>query len=157
MKKLKIYLETTVFNWYFETERVFHTETVRLFEEIAEGKHEAFASQYVIDELTEASEPRLSQTLSLLEQYPIIVLNASQEAEDLAQAYAEYKAISPKHRFDRLHLACAVINGLDAVISFNFSHINRVWTQDKVDAVNQLMGYNRIRINQPAGVISNGE
>jgi len=153
MRKLKLYLETTVFNWYFEPERSFHSDTVRFFEEIAEGRYEAFTSQYVIDELILASEPRLSEVLSLLEKHPITILDTSQETEELASAYAEHKIISHKHVFDRLHLASATVNGMDAIISFNFSHINRLWTKEKIQAVNQVQGYNRISINLPMEVV----
>jgi len=52
MRKLKIYLETTLFNHYFDEDRgLAHDSTVALFEEIAVGKYEAFTSLYVIDEL----------------------------------------------------------------------------------------------------------
>ena len=37
MRKLKIYLETTVFNWYFEPERGFTGDIQLLFDEIADG------------------------------------------------------------------------------------------------------------------------
>ena len=51
MRKPKIYLETTLFNFYFDTERDAHNATVKLFEEITTGKYEAFTSRYVVDEL----------------------------------------------------------------------------------------------------------
>ena len=39
MVTLKIYLETTLFNFYFDTDRDAHPDTVKLFTEIAEGKN----------------------------------------------------------------------------------------------------------------------
>ena len=50
----KIYLETTLFNYYFDKDRDAHADTVTLFEECASGKYEAFTSVYVIDELEDA-------------------------------------------------------------------------------------------------------
>ena len=48
---MRIYLETTIFNYYFEKERDFlHTDTVKLFEEIRANKYEAYTSDAVIDE-----------------------------------------------------------------------------------------------------------
>ena len=44
MRKQKIYLETTLFNFYFDTDREAHADTVKLFKEIAAGKYEAFTS-----------------------------------------------------------------------------------------------------------------
>ena len=44
---------TTLFNFYVDEERGdTHTDTVRLFVEIAAGKYEAYTSDYVIDELS---------------------------------------------------------------------------------------------------------
>ena len=34
---MKLYLETTMFNYYFDARRDGHAETVRLFEEYAKG------------------------------------------------------------------------------------------------------------------------
>ena len=38
MRVPKIYLETTMFNYYLDTDRDAHADTVKLFEEIAAGK-----------------------------------------------------------------------------------------------------------------------
>ncbi|MCL1853207.1 MAG: hypothetical protein FWF88_09295 [Peptococcaceae bacterium] len=51
MRKPKIYLETTLFNFYVDVYREAHADTVQLFREIAEGKYDAYTSDYVIDEL----------------------------------------------------------------------------------------------------------
>jgi hypothetical protein len=42
MRKPKIYLETTIFNYYFDTERDAHIDTVKLFKEIKEDKYDAY-------------------------------------------------------------------------------------------------------------------
>jgi len=38
MRKPKIYLETTIFNYFYDTARDGHADTVKLFEEIKAGK-----------------------------------------------------------------------------------------------------------------------
>ena len=50
LKKLKIYPETTVFNYYFDEDRDAHADTVTLFEECAAGKFEPYTSDYVLAE-----------------------------------------------------------------------------------------------------------
>ena len=54
MRIPKIYLETTMFNYYFDTERDAHADTVNLFQEIKDGKYKAFTSAYAIRELERA-------------------------------------------------------------------------------------------------------
>ena len=50
MKIQKIYLETTLFNFYVDADREAHADCVHLFDDIAAGKYEAFTSDYVLDE-----------------------------------------------------------------------------------------------------------
>ena len=46
IEKLKLYLETTVFNYYFDEDREGHGDVLKLFEAISEGKYEAYTSLY---------------------------------------------------------------------------------------------------------------
>ena len=48
-------------------------------------------------------------------------------------------------------------NCLDAIISFNFSHINRKKAKELTGPVNILYGYRNIYIGQPMEVIENDE
>ena len=87
MRVPKIYIETTMFNHYFDENREAHIDTVTIFEEIKTGKYEAYTSTYVTDELIKAGEPKRSKMLSLITDYDIIVLENSIEAEILADIY----------------------------------------------------------------------
>ena len=63
MRTPRIYLETTMFNYYFEQEREAHADTVKLFEEIKEGKYQAFTSMYAIREIMRAPEERTQKMM----------------------------------------------------------------------------------------------
>jgi len=157
MKKLKIYLETTLFNRYFEPERDNHRDTVQLFNEVALGKFETYTSVYVINELMNAAEPKRSNMLELISRNNISVIDESDETEALAEAYVIHGVITRPNYLDRLHVACASVNGMDAIISLNFSHINRPKTKELTEPVNRLYGYGKIYIGSPMEVIGNGE
>jgi len=45
MKKLRLYLETTMFNYYFDSERDGHSATVKLFEAIGAGEYVGYTSR----------------------------------------------------------------------------------------------------------------
>jgi len=154
MGKLRIYLESTLFNRYFEPERDNYGDTRQLFNEIQQGKFEAYTSQYVIDELANAQEPKRQDMLNLMAQYPILFFEKSEAADALAQLYADHKIISEKHIYDRLHISCAAVNNMDAIVSLNFTHINRLSTKEKTELVNRLNGYRAIQIVSPMEVIS---
>ena len=49
MRTQKIYLETTLFNFYVDESRDAHADTVKLFEDIAKGKYEAIATVNDLD------------------------------------------------------------------------------------------------------------
>ena len=87
IRKLRLYLETTVFNYYFDTDRDGHEDVVRLFEAIGTGLHEGYASEYVMAELKRAPEPKRSDMLTLVEKYGIRVIAPSLDAVHLAERY----------------------------------------------------------------------
>ena len=86
----KIYLETTIFNYYFDTEREAHPYTVKLFEEIRAGKYEPYTSEYVTEELNKASAEKQEKMLKLIEEYGVRLIKASEDAERLAAVYRHY-------------------------------------------------------------------
>ncbi len=78
--KLKLYLETTVFNYYFDEDRTGLEDVLKLFEAIRAEKYEAYTSRYVTEELERAQEPKKSKMLNLIEEYEIILLPFDEEA-----------------------------------------------------------------------------
>lgn len=153
MRIPKIYLETTMFNYYFDTDREAHADTVTLFEEIKAGKYEAYTSLYVTDELVKADEPKRSKMLDLIKKYNITVLNYSDEAQDLTNIYINEGMIPVAYLYDGLHIAISTVNNLDFIFSLNFKHINRHKTKAMTGVINLREGYKQITIASPAEVI----
>ena len=154
MRKLKIYLETTLFNFYVDEDRGdAHTDTVRLFKEIAAGKYEAFTSDYVTDELENAPQEKRDKMIALYAEYGIKVLEPDTEASRLADLYVSEGVIPQKYRTDGLHIAIATVYGLDLIISMNFQHIVKHKTEKMTGAINILNGYHAIEIVSPMEVI----
>ena len=153
MRVAKIYLETTMFNYYFDKDRESHADTVKLFEEIKSNKYEAYTSTYVTDELNAADEPKRSQMLSLVKKYNIVVLRNNEEAELLADIYVNDGVIPVKYRYDGLHIAIAAIYDLDYIFSLNFQHINKLKTKMMTSNINIRQGYKPIYICSPMEVV----
>jgi len=156
MRKQKIYLETTLFNFYFDEDRGFaHDSTVSLFKEIAAGKYEAFTSRFVIDELNNAPEAKREKMLSLILEHGIPILETDDEAVRIANLYIEEKIIPLKYRTDVLHIAIATVNDLDMIISMNFQHIVKRKTKIGTGNINALNGYRAVEIYAPMEVVEN--
>ncbi len=157
MRKQKIYLETTIFNRYFDYDRDYHLETLKLFEEITLGKFEAYTSAYVIEELLKAPEPKRGLMLSLLEKFNVAIFEATDEISYLADMYAKEGIIPEKYKYDGLHIAAASINEMDFIISLNFQHINKLKTKTCTELINKLHGYRSVYICSPMEVIESDE
>ena len=106
MRVPKIYLETTLFNYYFDEDRDAHTDTVRLFKECAAGKFEPYTSLYVVDELNDAPNEKRDKMIALIKQYNITVLAASDEADNLARRYLVEGVLPQGSLTDASHISC---------------------------------------------------
>jgi hypothetical protein len=68
MRKPKVYLETTIFNFCVDADRGFaHESTVALFREITAGKYAAYTSEYVVKELEATTTGKRDKMLSLID------------------------------------------------------------------------------------------
>ena len=155
MRKHKIYLETTLFNYYLDSERDAHADTVRLFGEIKAGKHEAYTSEEVIRELNNAPSPKKEMMTALVVEYGIISLPFDEEAKKLSESYVEMGIIPEKHKTDGVHIAIAASNDMDFIISVNYKHIVKVKTETMTNAINVMYGYRKIKIITPMQIIEN--
>jgi hypothetical protein len=156
MRKLKVYLETTLFNFYVDEERGFaHESTIELFKEIAAGKYKAFTSDYVVNELEAAPIEKSEKMLALIKQYGITVLALNTEAEQLADMYVEHGIIPLKYRTDGVHIAVAAVNDLEIIISMNFQHIVKRRTKIGTGSINAINGYRTVEICTPMEVNDN--
>ena len=155
MKKLpKLFIETTVFNFYFESRQgKKHKDAIRLFEEIAKGRYDAYTSEAVIEELNAAPEEKREQMIALSEKYMKDVIKTSAAAELLAKAYIEKGIIPEKSWKDALHIAVAAVKNLDFVISFNQGHIVKTKTMIGTGLANLRQGFKQIGLSTPTEVL----
>jgi len=144
MKKQKVYLETTMFNFFFDTARGdMHVATREFFDKIKKGEFDAFTSAYVVDELVNAQEPKRTDMLNLIKTYNIAIINKDDEFLRLADLYIKNGLVPKSYRFDAIHIAVAYVRELDYILSFNFHHINRIKTKEGVAHISKQEGYNK--------------
>lgn len=154
---MKAYIETTIFNRYFEDGREYSMETRRLFEMIQSGDIKAFTSAAVLEEIDRAPEPKRDFMLKLVRRFDITVLEVTQTAYDLADIYIEMGIIPMKYRLDGIHIAMAAVNSLDCIVSLNFHHINKLKTKTATEIVHRMKDYDNPYICTPMEVIYNDE
>jgi hypothetical protein len=155
----KIYLETTMFSFYHENRthpryQELKKQVREVFDLIKTGNYEPFTSDYVVEEMQDTTNPeKLEKMLRLIPDYGIKALGKDEEAEHLAATYITDKVVSPAWPSDALHIAMTAVNGLDFIVSLNFTHIVRPWTIEKVERINAREGYRKIGIYRPAEVL----
>ena len=156
MKKPRIYLETTIFNFPFADDAPeLKADTLKLFDEIKAGKYEPYTSAYVIDELENTVQTdKLEKMNRLIETYNITKLPMSGEAEKLAELYLAEGAVSKKFITDAYHIAITAVNELDFIVSLNFQHIVKQKTIRETSRINEREGYKQIGIYEPAEIIN---
>jgi hypothetical protein len=66
MRKRRVYIETTMFNYYLDKDRDAHADTVAFFEECTAGKFEPYTSLYVVGELEEAQGEKREEMIALI-------------------------------------------------------------------------------------------
>ena len=150
----KLFLETTVFNFYFEGKQgQKQKDAIRLFEAIAGGKYEAYTSEEVVNEIKATSEEKAVKMKALSEKYIKRTIQSSPEAERMADIYVKKGIIPLKFRTDALHIATAVVNELDFVVSYNLGHIVKTKTMIGTGFANLREGYRQIGLSTPTEVI----
>jgi hypothetical protein len=154
MRISKVYIETTMFNYYFDIEREAHPYTVRFFEEIKAGHYDPYTSRYVINELELAPEPKKTMMLKLINEYSIKIIEAQDAAIQLAQVYIAEGVIPGKYQMDSLHIAITAVMNLDFIVSLNFAHIVKRKTIEMTELINFREGYKRVGIYSPMEVVT---
>lgn len=75
------------------------------------------------------------------------------EIVELAQKIVDMGILRSKSYDDSQHIAAAVVNGCDCIISWNFKHIVNIKTIRGVRAITELEGYKRIDIINPSALL----
>src|SRR5437762_10347966 len=122
MKKLRIYVDTSVLGGCFEPE--FAPWSNSLVADFRAGTFTPILSVLLETEVRRAPESVravYSEVLALAgESVPV-----SDEALDLLAAYEAHRVLGPRFRSDMLHIALATVADADALVSWNFKHIVR--------------------------------
>ena len=154
MRKLKLYLDTSVISHLFADdtpEKMRHTN--RLWDELIAGKYEVYISPVVIREMQNCGEPKRSQMFEQLEQIQYKTIEQTDEVNQLASEYLQQGVLKERSLPDCLHIAFAVVNNCDVIVSWNFKHLVNFKTIDKVRIVNTIQRYKEIGIIPPTMLI----
>jgi len=158
MRKIKIYLDTSVISFYFAEDAPEKMELTRKFfdQELAKGEYEVYISDLTLRELSNCKDIELQEKLvKFARMLTTKVLTVTEEIDRVAAEFVEDGFIPVKYQEDALHLAYALFNDLDYVVSWNFKHLVTIKTKRAVKVVAAREGFKEIEIISPEEVVTN--
>jgi predicted nucleic acid-binding protein len=154
MLMLKLYLDTSVISHLqaIDTPEKMR-DTIKLWEDIKNGKYEVYISNTTIGEINECAEPKRSFMLDRLKEIDLNIVNAETEIDDLAQEFIKLGILKEKSIDDCIHIATALLLKCDIIISWNFKHIVNDKTIEGVKTISQTKKLDSIKIYCPSILI----
>ena len=138
------YIETSVVSYL--TSRPSRDVVVAAYQEItrewwrdASRRFDLVASDLVVAEAGAGNQEAARSRLQALE--ATTLLRASQQDEILTQALLDREAVPRKAAQDAAHIAMAVTNGVDFLVTWNFRHIANATMRARIEHVCREIGY----------------
>lgn len=147
MKKLKIFLDTSVYSALFdERDLSRQKQTQDFWKDIEE--YELYYSDINIEEIDAVINEKLKEKLkALLMKGQKIEI--SKEVNNLTIKYIKESLIPEKYENDALLVALTSVHSLDILVSWNFKHLVKRKTRIGVNLINLKEGYKSIEILAP--------
>ena len=154
MRKLKLYLETSVWSFFFADDAPEKRDITKLlFASIEQNLYEVFISEVVLREIDNAAEPKRTALFDLVNKYAPVELEITEEASELAEIYLGRGIVPEAKRDDAFHVAIATASEMDALISWNYQHLANLRRCELFNSANLERGYTkRLEIVTPMEV-----
>lgn len=155
MRKLRVYLDTSVIS-HLEQEDVPEKmeQTRKVWEILQTGKYEVVISDLVLAEINECKEPKKTLLKEYLAQINYERVEITEESEEIANEIINQGILNPKSFDDCLHIASAILNDCNIIVSWNFKHMVNVDTINGVRRITFAKRYNNIDIYAPYVLLS---
>lgn len=105
----------------------------------ARDRFQLAASELVIREAGQGDPDAARARLAALAD--VTLLAATEDAEQFAHALIDSGAVPPTAAADAVHIAIAVTNRVDYLVTWNFRHIANATMRSRIEAVSRHAGY----------------
>ena len=137
----QVYVETSVWGMVAPGQNpALRQPTLEFFRQCERGLFLPCLSEVVVTELEQAPEHVRDAVEDWLARLTLLVLPLPNEARDLAQRFVADGVLPPRRLEDGLHVACALVNGVDLLVSWNYRHLANISKADGFNAVAVLAG-----------------
>ena len=150
MKKLKVYLDTSIVNFLYVNDAPEYRKATEVFFEniVAKNKIETYISNIVIDEIDKTEDKnKRDLLLGTFDKYlNIKTLIAEDETLNeiafLSENYVRNGIIPQKKTADSFHVAYSTFFQMDVLLSWNFKHLANINKEQEILILNRTLGYN---------------
>jgi len=146
IKKAGIYLDTSVISALFD-DRTPERKAMTSSAWMKFAEFDVFISSIVIEELAAMKDPTAKRITDTIADFTVLPITP--QVELLAQQYLQRGIFPDKYYDDALHVACASVNQIPYVLSWNFKHLVKVKTRRFVSLTNALLDYPPVEIIAP--------
>jgi len=151
MKK-NLYIETTVVSYLTAKPSrdimiAGHQEATRELWDQLSSRYKTYVSALILEEAGKGDPDQAQMRLAAIAKFPM--LDIEDEARLLAEKIIAKKGIPCEYPEDALHIAIAAVNGIEVIITWNFTHLNNPFTRKKVRKIVEAEGYSCPEICSP--------
>jgi predicted nucleic acid-binding protein len=150
--KSKIYIETSVISYFTggETRDILITARQQITKKWWINNlvnYDPHISGYVFEEISKGDQIFAARRIEAVKEFKTI--EPSDEINKLAQEFNKRLQVPEKAFFDCLHIATAVLNGIDILVSWNFKHIVNPMVRETLKSTCLELGYIEPQISSP--------
>ena len=147
MRKLKLYLDTSVINFFFAADAPeLQKITIAFFNNfVRESKYDVYISEITNLEISRTNDAKKKDDLySIIEKYKLKVLpgDKKEEIQYLVEKYINKGIIPNKKIEDAFHIAYAVAYEIEYLISWNYKHLANINKEKRILLINEEENYN---------------
>ncbi len=146
-----MYLDTSVISALFDDR---NPERQALTEEFFSriDIYDVYISELTIAEIESTPDQSLKNKMKqIIKDFSVLEINES--VEELAKECVNYGAVPESYQEDAYHIAVAILNEMDYLISWNFRHIVRRITKDIVRMISTLRNLKQVEIAAPGELL----
>ena len=139
-----VYLETTIPSYLTawrspELVMAARQEITRDWWDNRRGQFDLFISQLVLDEASAGDSEAVARRLAVLQSVPLVEPQAG--TNELVEALIRAISLPDRATDDAVHIALAVVNGIDFLLTWNCTHIANVINRPIIESVCDSLGY----------------
>ncbi len=144
MERPKLYLETSVISYLAarpsgDIVTRAHQQLTREWWERSRSNFDLYISVEVLNEIRRGDPAAAEIRFRYVETLP--VLEADQQARELAEAILRSSALPQKAAADATHIALATVNGMEFLLTWNCTHIANGIIQRAISRLSREMGF----------------